>query len=81
MFELPIAIVEDLRGHSTETVEELERLLATKAPLRPEPTRPNFYEVDGGDRVFYIYVATGKVWLLATWRHENGGLRPAQRVA
>jgi hypothetical protein len=81
MFELPIPIVEDLRDHPAETVEELKQLLAAKAPLRPEPARPNFFEVEGSDRVFYIYVATGKVWLLATWRHENGGLRPAQRVA
>lgn len=63
----------DLRRHSPETVGELRRLLASGVPARPDPHRPNFYELDGGWRVFYIYVSpkTGNVTLLAVWRTER----------
>jgi hypothetical protein len=52
--------IKNLRNHSSETVEELRGLLSR---------RKNFYELDGGSRVFYIHLSptSGKVMLLAVW--------------
>ena len=40
-------VVEDLRNHSQEQIDELRQLLAVDAPSRPDPRRPGFYEVAG----------------------------------
>lgn len=62
-------MIEDLRNHSAETVDELRDLLASDAPLRADAGRSNFFEIDGVRQIFYVHrsPATGKVWLLATW--------------
>jgi hypothetical protein len=63
----------NLRRHSPEMVSELRRLLAGGVPARPDPHRANFYELDGGAKVFYIYVSprTSNVTLLAVWQNER----------
>ncbi len=72
----PQAEIEDLRHHSAETVEILRELLVCGAPAKPDPRRPNFYEVQNHSQVFYIHISpfNGKVMLLATWPKQT---RPA----
>jgi hypothetical protein len=61
--------IKNLRNHAPETVEELRGLLNRGATASLDPHRNHFYELDGGSRVFYIFVSpsTGKVTLLAVW--------------
>jgi hypothetical protein len=68
----PLAI-ENLRNYPAEVVEELRRLLASDAPVRPDPHRADFYELDGPTRVFYVHVsaAIGSVLLLGIWPREG----------
>lgn len=63
----------NLRRHAPETVSELKRLLTGGVPARPDPHRANFYELEDGSRVFYIYVSprTANVTLLAVWQNER----------
>ncbi len=70
--------IKSLRTRPTEMVEELRSLLAEGAEARPDLSRRNFYELDGGDRVFYIFVspATGKVTLLAVWDNARHSMTP-----
>jgi len=72
-------IIEDLRNHSAETVENLRELLASGAPAHPDPHRAGFYEVQNHSQVFYIHVSpvNGKVLLLATWRKDSEASRSA----
>ena len=62
--------IENLRGYQHEIVAELRALLATGAQATPDPQRPGFFDVCGGNRVFFIHVSpvSGTVMLLATWR-------------
>ena len=64
--------IENPRNYPHEAVEKLEILLHSEAPLREDPRRPNFFEVDDEDRVFYVYISptTGTVTFLATWALE-----------
>jgi hypothetical protein len=64
--------IENPRNHPTESVAKLRALLGSAAPLREDPRRPNFFELDDHDCVFYLYIspATGTVTLLATWAQE-----------
>ncbi len=66
-------IVEDLRNHSPETMEELRQLLVSGTPATADPHRCHFYEVQNCSEVFYIHVSpnTGKVYLLATWKKDE----------
>lgn len=70
--------VKSLRNHSMETLEAVRALLADGAEARPDLSRRNFYELDGGDRVFYIFVspASGKVTLLAVWDNARRPITP-----
>jgi hypothetical protein len=70
--------IKSLRNHSMETLEALRSLLAVGAEARPDLSRRNFYELDGGDRVFYVFVspATGKVTLLAVWDNARHSIAP-----
>ena len=65
-------LVEDLRNHSPEQLAELRLLLATDAPMRPDPRRPGFFEVPGEAHVFYVFrYPTGtKVLLLGVWDRD-----------
>jgi hypothetical protein len=75
--------VKNLRNHSPETVGELRALLTRGASASPDPRRKNFYELDGGSRVFYVHLSpvSGRVMLLAVWdNHPQGKPAPAQRL-
>ena len=65
-------ILEDLRNHTPEQMAELRVLLNSGAPVRPDTRRPGFFEVQGIDRVFYIFkYPTGtKVLLLGVWDRD-----------
>jgi hypothetical protein len=61
-------IIDNPRKCPPEAVEELRRLLAQGAPAIPDPHRKGFYDVEDGERVFYVHLAPNRnVWLLATW--------------
>lgn len=64
--------IENPRNHPDEALLALQSLLSSGAVQRKDPHRPNFFEVDDENRVFYIYVSptTGTVTLLATWAQE-----------
>jgi len=64
--------IENPRNYPHEDVGRLEILLKSEAPLREDPRRTNFYEVNDEDRVFYVYISptTGTVTFLATWAQE-----------
>jgi hypothetical protein len=65
--------IRDLRNHPAETLETLRRLLAGGVRVEADPKRPDFYELQHGPEVFYIYVSpvTGQILLLATWSNED----------
>lgn len=65
--------IEDLRNHSTETVSNLQGLLASGATVTPDAKRPGFFEVESDSYVYYVCISevTGKVLLLATWPSER----------
>lgn len=64
--------IEAPRNHSLETQERLRRLLDSGATARPDPKRPDFFEIEDETQVFYIHIvkASGKVTLLAVWSRE-----------
>jgi len=61
------------RNHSPEIQERLRLLLGSGAPARPDPKRPEFFEIEDETQVFYIHVGkpSGKVTLLAVWDREE----------
>jgi len=65
-------VVEDLRNHSSEQMDELRMLLEAGAPMRPDPRRPSFFELQGPDRTYYIfkYPNGTKVLLLGVWDRD-----------
>jgi hypothetical protein len=65
-------VIEDLRNHSQEQLQELRLLLHAGLEGRPDVRRPGFFELDGEDNVYYIFrYPTGhKVLLLAAWQRE-----------
>jgi hypothetical protein len=65
-------VVQDLRNHSAEQIGELRVLLEQGAPVKPDPRRPGFFEVQGLRDVFYIFkYPTGeKVMLLGVWERD-----------
>ena len=69
--------IENLRRYPAETIEQLRALLAAGVPVRPDPRRENFYELENSHQVFYIHVSpvNGKVILLAIWRTDPGPAR------
>ena len=74
--------IENLRHYSGEMVDRLHSLLAAGACARPDPRRKNFYDLDDGDRTFFIHISpTGTVLLLATWLSENAPLAPLPETA
>src|SRR6266436_5749265 len=66
-------LLEDLRSHTPEQIAELRVLLVSGAPLRPDPRRPGFFELDGAENVFYVFkYPTGtKVLLVGVWERER----------
>lgn len=71
------ARIENPREYSAELVNELGSLLRQGAEGHPDPRRANFYEIDGSQGIFYIYISpvNANVMLLAWWAHE-----PASRL-
>jgi len=65
-------ILEDLRDHAPEQMAELRVLLAAGVQMRPDPRRPGFFEVQGPERVFYIfkYPSGTKILLLGIWDRD-----------
>ncbi|MGA3326336.1 MAG: hypothetical protein ABSF45_17835 [Terriglobia bacterium] len=64
--------IENLRHHPGETVNRLRGLLVAGAYASPDPHRKGFYDLEDGDRVFYIHVSPiGTVLLLAAWSREG----------
>jgi hypothetical protein len=65
--------IEDLRGHTAETVAELRETLSDCATMIPDPKRAGFYEVQSVAATYYVHVSplSGKILLLATWPPEN----------
>jgi len=60
--------IDNPRHYSKESVERLHRLLTQGAPVVADSHRKGFYEVEDGNRVFYVHLApNGNIWLLATW--------------
>jgi hypothetical protein len=50
-------------------VQALRSALVAGAIAAADPRRKNFYDLEAGDRVFYIHLSpTGTVLLLACWR-------------
>jgi hypothetical protein len=73
--------IDNLRNHPAEMVERLHSLLVTGALAIPDPHRKGFYDLEDGDRRFYIHLSpSGAVLLLATWR-EEGAQQPAPQEA
>jgi hypothetical protein len=65
-------LIEDPRNHSVDTQDRLRHLLVTGAHARPDEKRPDFFEIEDHDQVFYVHVSqtTGKVTLLAIWDRD-----------
>jgi hypothetical protein len=65
--------IEDLRSHSQEMLRELREALAFGATLVRDPKRVGFYELNHGERSYYIFVSppSGKVLLMASWSLEE----------
>jgi hypothetical protein len=63
--------IEDLGKHSAVTVIRLGIALAGTVNVTPDPKRKNFYDVEGGSSVYYIYVSpiSGRIALIATWNN------------
>ncbi|HXE74394.1 MAG TPA: hypothetical protein VNN18_01995 [Candidatus Xenobia bacterium] len=61
--------IEDPRHHPPETLASLQQVLAEGALAHADPRHENFYELENGSRIFYVYLspASHKVVLLATW--------------
>ncbi len=64
--------IENLRNYPAELVEKLGALLAAGVQAHADPRRKNFYDVENGSRIFFIYVSpiSGKV-MLATWFEDS----------
>ena len=75
--------IKDLGKHSAGTVIHLGIVLAGTVNVTPDPKRKNFYEVEGGATVYYIYVspATGTISLIAAWKNMPQLMRQLDFVA
>ena len=70
-------LINNPRHCPVEAVEELRRLLTQGAPAVADLHRRGFYDVEDGERVFYVHIApTGSVWLLATWLNSRAAAPP-----
>ena len=66
-------ILEDLRNHTNEQLDELRVLLSSGAKHKPDPRRPGFFEIQGLSNVYYIfkYPTGAKVLLIGVWERER----------
>ena len=67
------ARIENPRNYSPQEVEQLQELLAAGKLARRDPRRQNFYEVEGQEETYYIFVspASGEIVLLAKWKAQS----------
>jgi hypothetical protein len=65
--------VEDLRKHTPEQIAELQALLDAGVVGRADLRRPDFYEVDGAEDIYYVfrYPSGHKVLLIAAWKRHS----------
>jgi hypothetical protein len=65
----PVLNIEDLGRHSAAAVVELGILLAGTVDVTPDAKRRDFYEIQDGATVYYVYVSPvgGKIFLIAAW--------------
>jgi hypothetical protein len=65
-----VLTIEDLGNHSAAAVISLGILLVGAVNVTPDPKRKCFYEIEGGQTVYYIYVSpfSRTISLLASWR-------------
>jgi hypothetical protein len=61
--------IENARLYPAAVVERLLAVLSNGAELLADKTRNNLYDLEIGDRAYFIYVApaSGNVTLIATW--------------
>jgi hypothetical protein len=63
--------INNLRRCPSETVEALRSALVVGATAAADPRRKDFYDLEAGDKTFYIHLRPGgTVLLLACWRKE-----------
>lgn len=76
-------VIENVRNHSAETVEQLRALLAHGTPAEVDPHHANFYELENGSKVFYVNIVPGqgRVLLLATWPKDTSRVVEYERAA
>ena len=67
------ANIENPREYEPSAVEHLRHLLAAGKPLQGDPRRESFYEVEGNDETYYIYISpiSGNVVLVAKWLRQS----------
>jgi len=72
LFTEPALQIQTPRNHSLATQARLRHLLGNDAPARPDPKRPDFFEIEDDTQVFYVHVVktSRKVTLLAVWDRE-----------
>lgn len=71
------ARIENPREYAPGVVEQLRHLLAAGKPSQRDPRRESFYEVEGNDETYYIYISpfSGNVVLVAKWLRQSEDCR------
>jgi hypothetical protein len=61
--------IENARLYPAAIVDRLHAALSKGVELHADKTRRNFYDLEIGSRVYFIYVApaSGNITLIATW--------------
>jgi hypothetical protein len=73
--------IDNFRHYPAERVERLRSLLATGVLAVPDSHRKNFYDLEDGDRMFYVHLCpTGTVLLLAVWQKESAHQAPPREA-
>jgi hypothetical protein len=64
--------IDNPRHYSVRTVEDLHAVLLAGGPKQRDPRRKHFYEIEGPDANYYIYISpiTGQIVLLAKWQRQ-----------
>jgi hypothetical protein len=67
------ARIENPREYEPGAVEQLRHLLQSGSPVKRDPQRKNFYEVESSRETYYIHISpvTGNVVLLAKWLRQS----------
>ena len=75
--------IRDGRGHAPEVFREFKALLSGGAAISSDPKRPDIYELQRGNEIFYFYLSpiTGEVLLLAVWEPGHGSRAAILEVA